>query len=148
MDHQVALRAGRLLYSRRVFIIFIGNSTTSAWLLAAAAFGAAIVFAGQPDAYRRLGAGFGPTASRARGVSWESAVGQIGSLLGSMVGGTLIGLGYSMPTLFVIVAAPVILSVIWILTKSKSAPQAVHQSAVRVVPNLEPSSGTGGAVRA
>jgi MFS transporter, AAHS family, 4-hydroxybenzoate transporter len=67
-------------------------------------------------------------------VSWANAVGRVGSVLGSMIGGTLIALGLGMPILFAIIAAPVIISGICLLIKSKVAPQPVHHSAVPVAP--------------
>jgi len=53
-----------------------------------------------------LAAAFYPTASRATGVSWASGVGRIGSVLGSMLGGTMLSLQWGLPTVFLIVAIP------------------------------------------
>jgi len=53
-----------------------------------------------------LAAAFYPTASRATGVSWASGIGRIGSVLGSMLGGTMLSLQWGLPTVFLIVALP------------------------------------------
>ena len=53
-----------------------------------------------------LAAAFYPTASRATGVSWASGVGRIGSVLGSMLGGTMLPLQWDLSTVFPVVAIP------------------------------------------
>jgi AAHS family 4-hydroxybenzoate transporter-like MFS transporter len=130
-----------------VFIGLIGYSTGSAWMLAAVVFGAGFCLPGAQVGINALAASYYPTASRATGVSWANAVGRIGSVLGSMIGGTLIALGLGMPTLFAIIAAPVIISGILLLIKSKVAPQPVHHSAVPASPSLAPSPGLAGAAQ-
>ena len=117
------------------------------WLLAAAVFGAGFCLPGAQVGINALAAAYYPTASRATGVSWANAVGRIGSVLGSMVGGTLIALGLGMPTLFAIIAAPVIISGVLLLIKSKVAPQPVHHSAVPTSPSLAASPGMAGAAQ-
>ena len=53
-----------------------------------------------------LAAAYYPTANRATGVSWANGVGRIGSVLGSMLGGFMLSLGWGIPTVFAIVAIP------------------------------------------
>jgi MFS transporter, AAHS family, 4-hydroxybenzoate transporter len=132
-DPHYVLAASYLLAA--VFISLIGYSTGSAWMLALAVFGAGFCLPGAQVGANALSADYYPTASRATGVSWANAVGRIGSVLGSMIGGTLIGLGYGMPTLFAIVAAPVIISGICLMIKSKVAPQPVHHPAIPASPS-------------
>ena len=47
-----------------------------------------------------------PTAARATGVSWMLGVGRLGSIVGSYVGGALLGLGWSFETIFAMLAIP------------------------------------------
>jgi len=47
-----------------------------------------------------------PTAARATGVSWMLGVGRLGSIVGSYVGGALLGLGWSFETIFALLAIP------------------------------------------
>jgi AAHS family 4-hydroxybenzoate transporter-like MFS transporter len=144
-DPHYVLAASYLLAA--VFIGLIGYSTGSAWMLALAVFGAGFCLPGAQVGANALSADYYPTASRATGVSWANAVGRVGSVLGSMIGGTLIALGLGMPTLFAIIAAPVIISGILLLIKSKVAPQPVHHSAVPASPGLAPSPGLAGAAQ-
>jgi AAHS family 4-hydroxybenzoate transporter-like MFS transporter len=82
-----------------------------------AAMASAIALAG----FCTLGAQFGnnaasgllyPTAVRARGVGWALGIGRFGSILGPLVGGTLIGMKLPLPTLFVFAAAPMLVGLI------------------------------------
>jgi AAHS family 4-hydroxybenzoate transporter-like MFS transporter len=51
-----------------------------------------------------------PTASRATGVNWANGIGRIGSVLGSMLGGFMLSLGWGLPTVFGIVAIPTLVA--------------------------------------
>jgi len=89
-----------------------------------AAMALAIALAG----FCTLGAQFGnnaasgllyPTAVRARGVGWALGIGRFGSILGPLVGGTLIGMKVPLPTLFVFAAAPMLVGLIASVGASK-----------------------------
>jgi AAHS family 4-hydroxybenzoate transporter-like MFS transporter len=69
-------------------------------------FGAGFGVAGSQVGVNALAAAYYPTASRATGVSWANAVGRIGSVLGSMVGGFLLSLGWDLSTVFSVAAIP------------------------------------------
>jgi len=47
-----------------------------------------------------------PTYMRATGSGWAFGVGRIGSIIGPVIGGVLLGLDLSLPRLFLFVAAP------------------------------------------
>jgi MFS transporter, AAHS family, 4-hydroxybenzoate transporter len=71
-----------------------------------------------------------PTANRATGVSWANAVGRTGSILGSMMGGFLLSLGWELPFVFSVAALPAflagggILTLAWLNASARaSAPQ-------------------------
>lgn len=51
-----------------------------------------------------------PTLARATGVSWMLGVGRLGSILGSSIGGVLIGLGWGFAGIFTALAVPAILA--------------------------------------
>jgi AAHS family 4-hydroxybenzoate transporter-like MFS transporter len=53
-----------------------------------------------------LAAGYYPSTSRAIGVSWANAVDRTGSVLGSIVGGVLLSLGWNLATAFAAAALP------------------------------------------
>jgi AAHS family 4-hydroxybenzoate transporter-like MFS transporter len=47
-----------------------------------------------------------PTAIRATGVGWALAVGRIGSILGSVIGGVLLSTGVEIRIIFLVAAIP------------------------------------------
>ncbi|WP_207102536.1 MFS transporter [Paracoccus shandongensis] len=51
-----------------------------------------------------------PTAMRATGVSWMLGVGRLGSILGSSIGGVLLGFGWDFTTIFCVLAVPAALA--------------------------------------
>lgn len=51
-----------------------------------------------------------PTPMRATGVSWMLGVGRLGSILGSSIGGVLLGFGWSFTTIFCVLAVPAALA--------------------------------------
>lgn len=60
-----------------------------------------------------------PTMARATGVSWMLGVGRFGSILGSMVGGVLLGLGWSFAGILALLALPALVAAIAI-TRGRS----------------------------
>ena len=101
------------------FILLLGLSTGSPWLLVLAVFGAGIGTGGSQIGINALSAAYYPTASRATGVSWANAVGRTGSVVGSMVGGYLLSLGWSLATVFAVAAIPALLAGIAIFAKGR-----------------------------
>jgi MFS family permease len=53
-----------------------------------------------------------PTAFRSRGVGWALGVGRFGSIIGPLVGGTLIGMNLPLHRLFLIAAVPMVVGFI------------------------------------
>lgn len=116
------------------FILLLGFSTASPWMLPIAVFGAGIGTGGSQIGINALAAAYYPTANRATGVSWANAVGRTGSVFGSMVGGYLLGLGWPLSTVFAVAALPALLAGIAIFAKGRlgapailAAPAAVRQ---------------------
>jgi AAHS family 4-hydroxybenzoate transporter-like MFS transporter len=89
-----------------VCVALIGSSTSTPWLMVVAVFCAGFGVSGSQVGANALAAAFYPTSSRATGVSWASGVGRIGSVLGSMLGGTMLSLQWGLPTVFLIVSIP------------------------------------------
>ena len=101
-------------------------------------FGAGIGTGGSQIGINALSAAYYPTASRATGVSWAYAVGRTGSVLGSMVGGYLLGLGWSLATVFAVAALPALLAGIAIFLKGRLQPAPeLAPAAVPAVPGAE-----------
>jgi AAHS family 4-hydroxybenzoate transporter-like MFS transporter len=99
------------------FVILLGNAVATPWLLVIAIFGAGFGVAGAQVGINALAAGYYPTTSRATGVSWANAVGRTGSVLGSMVGGVLLSLGWDLATVFAAAALPAFLAALAMLAK-------------------------------
>jgi MFS transporter, AAHS family, 4-hydroxybenzoate transporter len=61
-----------------------------------------------------------PTLARATGVSWMLGIGRLGSILGSSIGGLLIGLGWGFQGIFCALAVPACLAAVAITFNSPS----------------------------
>lgn len=96
--------------SAGLFVFLIGHATELPWLMVVAVFGAGFCVSGGQVGANALSAAYYPTASRATGVSWANGVGRIGSVLGSMLGGVMLSLGWGLPTVFAIVAVPAVIA--------------------------------------
>ncbi|MDB5933217.1 MAG: aromatic acid/H+ symport family transporter [Massilia sp.] len=92
------------------FVALIGSTGGSLALLMVAVFGAGFCVSGSQVGANALAAAFYPTGNRATGVSWASAVGRSGSVLGSMVGGLLLSMQFTNQSIFQMVAVPALIS--------------------------------------
>lgn len=102
-----------------LFIALIGHSVGSTWLLVLAVFVAGVCASGGQVGANALAAGFYPTSNRATGVSWALGIGRIGSILGSMAGGFMLTAGWSLSTLFEVVAIPAVIAAVCVLFMHK-----------------------------
>ena len=93
-----------------LFAAAIGSSTSHMGLLVAMVFCAGFCISGAQVGANAFAAGFYPTASRATGVSWASGIGRIGSVIGSMAGGFMLSVGWSLPVIFLLVAIPAVIA--------------------------------------
>jgi len=94
----------------------IGSLTDSTFGLGLAVFCAGFCVSGSQVGANALSASFYPTDCRATGVSWANGMGRLGSVLGSVGGATLMGLGLPMSVLFLLVGVPAVLAGITMLT--------------------------------
>jgi AAHS family 4-hydroxybenzoate transporter-like MFS transporter len=92
-----------------VAILAIGQTRGGALLLAAIFVAGFCVIGGQP-AVNSLAASYYPTALRSTGIGWSLGIGRFGSILGPVLGGTLIGLAWSPAALFMASAVPAAIS--------------------------------------
>lgn len=80
-------------------------------------------FAGQIS-LNALAASMYPTQARATGVGWALGIGRLGSILGPLVGGTLVGLELGMPVYFVTFGSVLLVTVVvLLLVKRHQAPE-------------------------
>jgi len=93
-----------------VFITAIGSLTTAPWLAGVAVFAAGFCISGSQVGANALSAAYYPTDCRATGVSWANGVGRMGSVVGSVGGGTMLSMGLTMPALFLMVGIPAVMA--------------------------------------
>ena len=84
----------------------MGAAASIPGLLAAAVFGAGFCVSGGQVGANALAAAFYPTACRTTGVSWALGVGRGGSIVGSLIGGVMLAQGFSLATVYCLVAVP------------------------------------------
>lgn len=100
-------------------VALIGVSHANPWLLGLAVFCAGVTISGSQVGANALAAAYYPTHVRATGVSWASAVGRIGSVLGSMSGGVMLAAGLPLSLMFAIVAVPALLAALTIFVMGR-----------------------------
>jgi AAHS family 4-hydroxybenzoate transporter-like MFS transporter len=96
--------------SGAVCILLISLWTHRRWLLTLAVFAAGACISGGQTGGNALSAAFYPTAYRATGVAWANGVGRSGSIVGSLLGGLLLGFGWPATTVYALVAVPALVS--------------------------------------
>jgi AAHS family 4-hydroxybenzoate transporter-like MFS transporter len=92
------------------FILAISMSTATPWLMGLAVFGAGFCVSGGQVGANALSAAFYPTPYRATGVSWANGIGRAGSIVGSLLGGWMLALGWGVTTVYALVAIPALVS--------------------------------------
>ena len=92
------------------FIVLISMTTQAPWLMGLAVFGAGFCVSGGQVGANALSAAFYPTPCRATGVSWANGIGRSGSILGSLLGGAMLALGWTVTTVYALVAIPALVS--------------------------------------
>ena len=97
--------------------------------LAALVFAAGFCMSGAQTGLNAFAPGCYPTAARATGVSWMLGMGRFGSILGSTVGGALLGLGWGFGGILGLLAIPAVLAAIAIVRAQPTAAGASTQAA-------------------
>jgi len=92
------------------FILLISMTTAMPWLMGLAVFGAGFCVSGGQVGANALSAAFYPTSYRATGVSWANAIGRSGSIVGSLLGGWMLALGWGVTTVYALVAIPALVA--------------------------------------
>ena len=101
---------GAIYAGGAAFIVLISLATATPWLMALAVFGAGFCVSGGQVGANALSAAFYPTPARATGVGWANAVGRSGSIVGSLLGGWMLALGWGVTTVYALVAIPALVS--------------------------------------
>jgi MFS transporter, AAHS family, 4-hydroxybenzoate transporter len=96
-----------IAFSAGIFIVsMIGFAGNSVPLLMLATFGAGCTILGGQTNLNAMSGRFYPTFIRSNGVGWANGVGRIGSILGPVIGGVLIGADIPVTRLFLVAALP------------------------------------------
>lgn len=108
LDRRLSFRLLAVIYlSAAACVFLIGESgTSSAWLIVTV-FASGFAVIGAQNGANALAAETYPTAARSTGVGWALGVGRVGSILGPLLGGVLVG---KTPRLFVMAAIPLALA--------------------------------------
>jgi len=93
-----------------VCIVAISLSTHNSGLMTLAVFGAGACISGGQVGGNALSAAFYPTTYRATGVAWANGVGRSGSIVGSLLGGVVLGFGWPATRVYALVAIPAVIS--------------------------------------
>ena len=101
------IRPIALAFTAAIFIVaMIGYAGNSVPLLMLTTFGAGCTILGGQTNLNAISGRFYPTFIRSNGVGWANGVGRIGSILGPVIGGVLIGADLPVSRLFVFAALP------------------------------------------
>ena len=93
-------------------IVVISLSTHARGLMTLAVFAAGACISGGQVGGNALSAAFYPTPYRATGVAWANGIGRAGSIVGSLLGGLLLGFGWPAATVYALVAVPAVISAV------------------------------------
>ena len=90
--------------------------------LAALVFAAGFCMSGAQTGLNAFAPACYPTAARATGVSWMLGMGRFGSIVGSTVGGALLGLSWSFGAILTLLAVPAVLAAAAIASAARRSP--------------------------
>jgi AAHS family 4-hydroxybenzoate transporter-like MFS transporter len=97
-------------------IVLISLATHRRGLMTLAVFAAGACISGGQVGGNALSAAFYPTPCRATGVAWANGIGRSGSIVGSLLGGILLGFGWPATTVYALVAIPAVISALALAT--------------------------------
>jgi AAHS family 4-hydroxybenzoate transporter-like MFS transporter len=124
MDRFNPYRVLALAYlSAIAFIALISFNYTDLAILNFAVAGVGFCISGSQIGANALAAAFYPTSNRVTGVSWALGVGRCGAILGSMMGGALLGAGLGFSAIILLLAIPALLASISVFAMFKRYPR-------------------------
>jgi AAHS family 4-hydroxybenzoate transporter-like MFS transporter len=97
-------------------ILLISLSTHRRGLMTLAVFVSGACISGGQVGGNALSAAFYPTSYRATGVAWANGIGRAGSIVGSLLGGVLLGFGWAATTVYALVAIPAVAAAVALAT--------------------------------
>jgi MFS transporter, AAHS family, 4-hydroxybenzoate transporter len=110
-----------IAYGLAAIVIFlISQASTIVWLIAVGVIAAGFCVSGGQVGLNALSSGYYPTAARGTGVSWANGVGRLGSIFGSLIGGSLLVFGWNSANIFMLLAIPAIAAALAIFLMGRS----------------------------
>jgi len=122
MDRQAPTRIISLAYlggAVMVLLLAAGGAHSAALALVVALVG--FCMSGAQTGLNAYAPTCYPTAARATGVSWMLGMGRFGSIVGSMIGGVLLGLGWGFGGILALLAVPAVLAAAAVLFSRRAA---------------------------
>ena len=112
-------------------ILAVAQAGVLSAALAALVFAAGFCTSGAQTGLNAFAPGCYPTVARATGVSWMLGMGRFGSIVGSLVGGILLSLGWGFAAILSLLAAPALCAAIAIsmahrVSTERAAEAAAH----------------------
>ncbi|MEB0032204.1 MFS transporter [Undibacterium sp. RTI2.1] len=93
-----------------VLLILLGLSGLQSGLVVILVAAVGFFLSGAQTGLNAFAPGCYPTVARATGVSWMLGIGRMGSILGSSIGGYLLGMGWGFETIISILAIPALIA--------------------------------------
>jgi MFS transporter, AAHS family, 4-hydroxybenzoate transporter len=107
-DENTVLAAFYALASVVIVLISLASGTVA--LVAAGVFAAGFCISGAQVGLNAMASGYYPTSARGTGVSWANGIGRTGSIVGSLIGGTMLALGWGSSSIFLLLAIPALIA--------------------------------------
>ncbi|MBR0724675.1 MFS transporter [Bradyrhizobium manausense] len=105
-----------------LFIAGIAFGSANVWTLMISTFLAGFGVVGAQIGMNALAAGLYPTEIRSTGVGWALGVGRIGSIIGPVAGGVLLGFGWTAQSVVLTAAAPALLAGLAVIALRRREP--------------------------
>jgi AAHS family 4-hydroxybenzoate transporter-like MFS transporter len=105
-----------------LFIAGIALGSANVWTLMISTFLAGFGVVGAQIGMNALAAGLYPTAIRSTGVGWALGVGRIGSIIGPVAGGILLGFGWNAQSVVLTAAVPAMLAGLAVIALRRREP--------------------------
>ncbi|SFQ00950.1 MFS transporter, AAHS family, 4-hydroxybenzoate transporter [Bradyrhizobium sp. Ghvi] len=105
-----------------LFIAGIAFGSANVWTLMISTFLAGFGVVGAQIGMNALAAGLYPTEIRSTGVGWALGVGRIGSIIGPVAGGVLLGFGWTAQSVVLTAAVPAVLAGLAVIALRRREP--------------------------
>jgi MFS transporter, AAHS family, 4-hydroxybenzoate transporter len=103
-----------------VVIFLISQASAIVWLVAIGVVAAGFCVSGGQVGLNALSSGYYPTAARGTGVSWGLGIGRAGSIVGSVIGGSVLAFGWSSSDIFLLLSVPALAAALAIYAMGRS----------------------------